>query len=1318
MFKHVISSIIFILVLAFFYHEMSNELSYSPQKVTQLREQAVQWAKDGDYERALSQLEILYDAVPNNQSVVGDYLLVLIQSGQADKALSLAKQKDFNTIPLNIFEELFIAALQNNQLEFARSLAEYQIKSSENPSEVAINRAASLSEFGYDQEALNLLAYAKPYAEPDDLSLEVMRLVILSKIDPLLAQQEAEVLFNQEGVNQIQAWEVYRDYWVQQGQAGNLEQAIAQLEKYQNQAPEELNFAQDLLVLHAWNQDYEKSEGIYYDLPNKQELPEYVRAAAAQTLYNRGRLTEARDIYQDLHAEFPDNNEYKKGLAKVYVELRQPEDAILLLQSSDGEMDSNTLIILGLAQQQLGSHEQALDALSKAIKSNNQKDDNAYYAWADSLEQLAGEKGTSSVWPRYSVPLAYAPDTVKDRVQNLISKKTIRSTSSQRNKDPISGFNVRELRREAAVARQNGNYKQAIRLYEYGLRRFPNDRELSLGLALTYTDTGNKNRAESIFNKLFKRYPTDKEILDGGVYFAQRFNEGQLQTKLLRDLISITSGKEQQSYIDTWLAFVDDDNNFADDQSKREELNKLRYLRNNEISLALAKNYFKDDRCNDAKQVLSVLSNNDASEAQLESAGFMLRSCGYSKLALSLYKEGLDRFSDNYVFVTGAILALTDLQRYPEAEKLADQYAMQFDHEPEFILAKAYLHFSQNDYQKSLAYYKQVLDQNPEHQEAYIGWVLSMAQLEQAEDAFTFAQQKPNYFTNEHWKRLYELRSAQLVRNAELAPLSERVPMANKALVSLDEQLEFLDTNYPDDKASYTNASLNKVRALTLADQASEAVKVYESLSLSKEEVPAWGLPIAAEAYLKNRQPEEAVELANYAAAQYQKDLNILSIIFFAYLDLEDYKNAGQTLDQMNMIIEGQEVTNGRAHWVARLDAMFEAYQNRLGLAEKLLKDLKQQAPNDPEIDMNLATIYRWRGWANKSLETLDEIPEGSVDNVALEAIKANALLDQHSYTRAEDIINTLDENYEFHPDVKTLDERWRIHNLRQYTADVIFGESSGNTFGNEELLFEQRLFSSPIKNHYRVYGRHRYNYAEFPEGNGYLNRVGIGGEYRSKFLDATAEFNVSTRDSSNPGVSLSGIWKLDDYLSFSADVQTYSDLTPLRAINDDIEASSLVLGANYRWNENRFARVNVGYLDFDDGNNREFVYIKHQHGLYQSAYHRFSLSEEFYASKNDDIDAIYYNPESDYSFRLAGIYDGLIWRRYEREWTHRLTIGVGNYKQKSESNAGIWDLEYLQRWQLSPTFEIRYGYLHRRRTFDGEGESFNAGIANLNWRF
>ncbi|MEM7304370.1 MAG: hypothetical protein AAF372_02460, partial [Pseudomonadota bacterium] len=160
MFKHLVSAIVFILVLVLFYNELSTESPYSADKVTELREQAVKWAKAGEYERAISSLEKLHAAFPNDQHVFGDYLILLIQSGQEDHALSLAKQKGFDAIPVYAYKDLFESALKQKDDDFARHLAEREIQLSEDAAEVAINRAASFSENGYEEQAINLLAYA------------------------------------------------------------------------------------------------------------------------------------------------------------------------------------------------------------------------------------------------------------------------------------------------------------------------------------------------------------------------------------------------------------------------------------------------------------------------------------------------------------------------------------------------------------------------------------------------------------------------------------------------------------------------------------------------------------------------------------------------------------------------------------------------------------------------------------------------------------------------------------------------------------------------------------------------------------------------------------------------------------------------------------------------------------------------------------------------------------------------------------------------------------------------------------------------------
>lgn len=1316
MFKNLISTVVFGIVLLILYNELWKTPDVAIDRIHEVREQAVLLAQGSEYDEALFQLENLLKLAPDNKLLWGDYLVVLNQSGQATLAIKLAKEKDLTSIPAYALKELFEAALQLNDIEFAEALAKSEINQSAESVNVAINRANQFYDAGYSTQADELLSYVKPVNDEDALNLAVTRIILLEYSDPWLAQQEAQKLLLDENIDRIELWEIYKDHWIQQARQGNLSEAISQLQNVLQRVPSELNLSSDLLVLLSWNAQYEQAEILFDQVSSQEALPAYVREAGALILYRRGRLTEARDIYAQLLLEEPTNTEYKKGLAKVYIELKQPYEALALLQPTSAILDNDTLIIVGLAEQQAGRHEQALQSLSTAIHADSKEDDAAYFAWADSLEKTAKAKSTDYVWPRYAVPLDKAPASVATRIRNLLAVDTPRLASrAGRNKN---AFSLQDTRRQAAVARQQGRPDEAIALYQRGLNRAANDRELQLGLALSYVDIGDEARSAVLLEKLREQNSSDREILDASVYHAQKFSQDKQLSNYLKQLILQTQGAEQEAYITTWLGVVNNSNIYSSQEQKIAELDKLSHLPSNDIAFARANYLFAEQHCEQAHDAVKTMSKSIISSSQLELAAYIARSCKYTDDALALYSAGVRRFPDQVVFVAGSLLLLTDMQAYERADKLVAKYSSRFKHDPDFVLAHAYLRFSQEDYVSSLAMYEQVLESNDEHHEAYVGWVLSQAELEQTELAFEKAHARPELFSKAEWKKLYELRSGQLLRAAEAAPVESRIATAQRSIVATDEKLAFLQKHFPADDVANRNALLNQVRAYTLADQAEQAVTIYESLNLDKQQVPVWGLKNAADAYLQALQPEKAIVLANQGLQEDPANLNLLAILFYAQLDSENYQAADVTRNIMQDIIQGDEVNQGRVHWVVRLDALFEAYQNRLNIAESKLDSLQAQAPEDQQVAMTRATIYRWRGWPNKALQTLDNIPEDSVDPVALNAAKANVLLDSQSYTEAEAVISALVDEHFYHRDVENINERWRVHNLRQYTAEVFYGESSGNTFGNEELTFEQRLYSSPINNHFRTYARHRHEYAQFPEGNGYLNRVGLGGEYRSKSFDINAELNASTRDSTDPGITVSGVWRLDDHWSFSGEAQTFSRLVPLRGNNDDVEGKSVVLGARYRWNETHDASISAGFGDFDDGNQRKFLFIRNQHGVYQSAHHQLSMSQEFYTSENDDVEAFYFNPERDQSIRIAAIYDGVIWRRFTRKWTHRMTFGVGNYKQRGEDNAGIWDLQYLQHWQIDPTLEFKYGYIHRRRTYDGNPESFNAGIASLNWRF
>ena len=987
----------------------------------------------------------------------------------------------------------------------------------------------------------------------------------------------------------------------------------------------------------------------------------------------------------------------------------------LLCSHPSALVDNDARVIIGLAQQQQGRDEEALASLSSALNSEEINDDATYNAWLQSFKNTLSDKSFDHVWPRYSIPFKSAPGNVVIYVNNA-KTNNLNLIASKKITNKIQP-SLDSMRSQAAIARQTGQSKKAISIYNKALSISPNDKDLQLGLALALIDSYEAQQSSAILSGLDRRYPNNHQVMDAYVYYAQQFERDDILVKNLRQLAEVSQGVEQDNYIQSWINAVMNNKNLSYTDNKLLEVLKFSDQRHPKILMAKVNLIYASSRCDRVKSVISKIDINALNGEQIESAAFILRNCGDSRLAFNYYKAGMVRYPDESVFFAGSILTSIELGNIQYANRIAECCLPQFKDNIDFNMAKAYLRLHQNKYQDALDLYNHVLLIEPSNHEAHVGSIMSQAELNMAEQAFIAASELQSELSVMQWQRLYELRIRQMLMRAKKTNEPERYAIAQSATKIIDDYLIYLSRSAPDNESAKTNALLNKVHAETLAAMPAKAVITFESLALSKDELPLWGILHAADAYTSNRQPEMAAQLLMYANETSPDDLSILSALFFALLDMEDYKSADRTMSRMNVIVESEEVVDGKAHWVKRLDAMFQAYQNRLQTAENRLLALQEKAPSDINLHKNLAVIYRWRGWfekANRALDSLDMQGDEDITNVVT---RSHLLIDSQQYTQASQRVKQF-ENYSYNNDVKNLKSRWQIHNKRQYSANAQYGESSGNALGNKDFTFEQRLYSAPIQHKYRLYARDRYDWAEFPENNGNLHRVGLGGEFRHKLYNVTAEFNASVRGDANVGVTVAGTWRRDDYLSIFGEVQTYSRYVPLRAINSNIDGESISAGVQYRWNETQHMRAAATYTDFSDGNKRSSFYVNHEHSIYQSARHQVFLGEEIYTSKNTQNDVGYFNPDKDFSLRVAAKYRGVIWRRYGKSLTHRLDIGVGNYKQESESSAGIWDVEYRQHGSLTPNIEVDYGVLHRRRTYDGDAESYNAVSASINWRF
>jgi biofilm PGA synthesis protein PgaA len=339
--------------------------------------------------------------------------------------------------------------------------------------------------------------------------------------------------------------------------------------------------------------------------------------------------------------------------------------------------------------------------------------------------------------------------------------------------------------------------------------------------------------------------------------------------------------------------------------------------------------------------------------------------------------------------------------------------------------------------------------------------------------------------------------------------------------------------------------------------------------------------------------------------------------------------------------------------------------------------------------------------------------------------------MDLKRFGAADVQVNHLDYDAPRHPETRDLDTRWDWFNRYEYLAQVQVGQSDDSPVtGSGDITFDQWLYSKPIANHYRLFAHHQYDWADFDEGAGHTNRIGLGGDYRSDPFDLALSANQRS-PGGEAGLAASGEYRFDDKLAVFADVQSDSDQIPLRAIRADEEVSgpSATVGVSYRWDEGRSARLAYSRIEIDDGeyrngtpfmdDTRQSLSASYSHAIYNDAHQRIALTGDLYYSRNSADDSVpYFNPASDRAAQIGIDYTGILQRRFERVWSHRAIAGVGAYDQEGYGGAGIWSAQYEQRWQFGPGFGVNYGVLYRSRVYDGDREGYGAVFGGIQWRF
>ncbi|HET8711189.1 MAG TPA: hypothetical protein VFM32_07425, partial [Spongiibacteraceae bacterium] len=548
------------------------------------------------------------------------------------------------------------------------------------------------------------------------------------------------------------------------------------------------------------------------------------------------------------------------------------------------------------------------------------------------------------------------------------------------------------------------------------------------------------------------------------------------------------------------------------------------------------------------------------------------------------------------------------------------------------------------------------------------------------------------------------------VRRAEWASAAERVARAEAAL----PMVQSYEASLPRGSVEQRNAKLDRVRALTLADHLDEAAALFETLGPA-EELPLYGVMNGADLYARRHEPERAQVLLDLAAKRQPDSRELLVARYYNQLDLEQYDHAEQTLTKLR-----ETTTDERSRRdVEIMSAMFAAYQNDLEQAQQQLEHMLRDEPHNTDIQLRLAQIYRWRGWPRRALGEYRSAADIADDPTSARVGEIAALDDLHAFTQSHVRLQQLTASAPTHPEVIQSNQDRRLRERWDYSAQILTGHSSGGpvTTGGD-LAFEQKLYSPPLGDQYRAFVHQRYDWADFPEGTGSANRLGVGGDFRSPALDGSAELTDRV-PGGQLGLTVSGEWKFGDRFSAFGEAQTDSTQVPLRAVHAGIDGHSETLGVLYRADESHSARASFSRAHFSDGNQRNALIAQYQQTIFQDARSKITgVVQGYYSDNSAGNNVPYFNPASESLIGIAGIYEGVLWRGGERRWAHRLQLGISDYEQKYFGSGGIWDAEYEQRWQLSDSFSFNYGLLYRSRIYDGGREGYIAVLGGINWRF
>jgi len=537
--------------------------------------------------------------------------------------------------------------------------------------------------------------------------------------------------------------------------------------------------------------------------------------------------------------------------------------------------------------------------------------------------------------------------------------------------------------------------------------------------------------------------------------------------------------------------------------------------------------------------------------------------------------------------------------------------------------------------------------------------------------------------------------AAGLVRSGAAIPAATprlRFARIDQALGALDELIA--EARAAEDRGLLVQLRSDRALALRYRERWHDALVQIAELRGENATIRPYLREAEADCLLALRRPGEARAIYSELAVADPANRNARIGRFYAEVETEDFDSAFATADTL-----GDPVLGAQARWFAGLEA--QAWERISPLKEK---------PEVPAYVLSAAAgIEASRGWPRRAHADLAAAAGLAPDDIGIDVALAESHLRRRDLPAARAAEARLAAEFPQQAGVARLTAELHAFDSPAWQFDVRGRRESGGAAAAPGPGVEAtgRVYSSPMRDAFRVFAGAGYAAASPPEGDALHTRAGAGLEWRGADAAVEASLWSNHGDVSRAGAAASASWSPGDLWTFSADYERYAWETPLRAVLHGITADGGGIAAAIAWNESRAAALGCRAHDFSDGNRRRHCRFAWAERVIDEPAWSLTLRPAVYGSRNSlGAAAPYFNPSSDLELSLAADLQHRLWRRYEESFGHRVIARAGRYRQAGFADGWIGGVTYEQAWQGKKA-ELRWGIDVGRARYDGANESY-----------